>query len=221
MLFAVLLILLYNIYRWVDYPKIKSINCLKGYSQKELIFFTEVGFLFQDKACKWEEDILVSLKGEPFKEDESIIDSIVQELSPLIYPVKISKTNGIGNLVVNFTKDTIDRQLMGFTDTKKMSFMGVISQIEMDIFSKVTGQARQACIRHEFLHALGLEHPIHNNTGTIIESRLDYINFSDSVKLFRYSALDKSSLKILYSDCLPAGLKKKTFVKEIGLKKEK
>jgi hypothetical protein len=220
MLFSVLLILLYNIYKWVDYPKMKSTVCLNGYSKEELNFFEEVGFLFQDRACKWKEDILVSTKGSPFKEDESIIDSIVQELTPLIYPVKISRTSGIGNLVVNFTKDNIDRQVMGFTDTKKMSFMGVISQIEMDIFSKVTGQARQACIRHEFLHAMGLEHPIHKNTGTIIESRLDYINFSDSVKLYRYSALDKSSLKILYSDCLPVGLKKKTFEKEIGLKKE-
>jgi hypothetical protein len=89
----------------------------------------------------------------------------------------------------------------------------------MEIFSKVTGQARQACMRHEFLHALGLEHPIQKNTGTIIESKVEYINFSDSVKIFRYSDLDKSSLKILYSDCLPVGLKKKTFEKIIGLKK--
>jgi hypothetical protein len=71
---------------------------------------------------------LVSINGEPFQEDESLIDSIVQELKPIIYPVKISKTNGIGNLIINFTNDPIDRQVMGFTDIRKMSFMGVISQ---------------------------------------------------------------------------------------------
>lgn len=218
MLFLLLIILLYNIYNWVDIPNMKSTACLDGYSQQELNFFTEVGFLF-NKACKWEENILVSVKGMPFEEDESLIDSIVQELKPLIYPVNISRTNGTGNLVVNFTKDTINRQALGFTDTKKLSFLGVISQIEIEIFSKVTGQARQACIRHEFLHALGLEHPIQRNTGTIIESRVEYINFSDSVKLYRYSALDKSSLKILYADCLPVGIKKKTFEKAAGVKK--
>lgn len=71
---------------------------------------------------------MVSINGEPFQEDESLIDSIVQELKPIIYPVKISKTNGIGNLIINFTNDPIDRQVMGFTDIRKMSFMGVISQ---------------------------------------------------------------------------------------------
>lgn len=213
MLLGVLLILLFNIYKRVDYPKMKATSCLAKYSKKELNFFLEVGFLFDNKACKWQDEILISVKGELFKEDEMVIDSIVKELEPLIYPVKISRTKGVGNLVIEFTKDTISRQVMGYTSTKKMSFMGVISAVEMEIFSKVTGQARQACIRHEFLHALGLEHPIRRNTGTLIEPLVEYIDGSDHVKLYRYSALDKSSLKILYSNCLPVGLKKKTILK--------
>lgn len=213
---VVFLFLLFNIYKRLDYPKINSTACLDKYSREEMIFFLEVGFLFQEKACKWENDILVSVKGEPFKEDEMVIDSIVQELKPLIYPVKISRTPGVGNLVINFTNDAIDRQVMGFTDTKKLSFMGVISEVEMEIFSKVKGQARQACIRHEFLHALGLEHPVRRNTGTLIESLVEYLDDLEQVKLYRYSALDKSSLRILYSDCLPVGLKKKTFLKALN-----
>lgn len=219
MLFLALLILLYNVYRWMDYPKMKSITCLDDFSQQELNFFLETGFLFENKASKWEDDILISVKGEPFKEDGSLIDSIVEELTPLIYPVKISRTSGIGNLVIHFTRDTTDRQVMGFTDTKKLSFRGIISQVEMEIFSRVTGQARQACIRHEFLHALGLEHPRQTNTGTLIEPMVEYVDGTDHVKLFRYSDLDKSSLKILYSECIPAGLKKKTFLKAIGFRK--
>lgn len=197
----------------------KSVACMDGYSQKELDFFMEVGFLFNNAVRKWQDDILVSVKGEPSAEDRMVLDSIVKDLKPLIDPVKISRTNGKGNMVVNFTQDTSEEQKFGFTHYDEISFHGVISKVEIVVFSKTQGQARQACMRHEFLHALGLDHPLHKNTGTLIESRLEYLNFSDSVKLFRYSALDKSSLKLLYSDCLPVGLKRKTFEKSLGLKR--
>ena len=83
---------------------------------------------------------------------------------------------------------------------------------------KSKGQCRQSCIRHEFLHALGLEHPKRRNTGTIIESLVEFTDLDmDSVKLYKYTKLDKSALKILYSNCIPIGLKKQTFLKALKM----
>lgn len=214
MLLVTLFFLVGKMYDSLDYPPLKSTTCLHQYSREELDFFSEVGFLFRDKACKWEDDILISMEGMPMDGDGLIIDEIVKELSPLIEPVKISRVNGLGNLVVKFTKDTIVRQTMGFTQYEKMSFNGHIKKVEIEIFSKVQGQARQACMRHEFLHALGLGHPSSRNTGTLIESLVEYLDAdSDNVRLYKFAAKDQSSIKILYSDCIPKGLKRKTFLK--------
>lgn len=215
MLLVVFSMLLVNIYKGVDYPRLKSAACLDQYTPEEMEFFVEVGFQFRNVVCKWEDDILISIEGKATKEDSLVVDRIVEELKPLIYPVAISRTTGVGNLVIKFTNDTIYRQLMGFTDTKKLSYRGEISKVEMEIFSKVKGQARQACIRHEFLHALGLTHPKESNTGTLIEPRVEYMENTDNVKLYKFSTLDESSLRILYSNCLPVGLKKETLLKAL------
>lgn len=213
MLICLLIILAVSINSSLDYPKMKSTSCLENYTREELDFFSEVGFLFVDRVNKWEDDISISFDGKQMESDALVIDSIVSEIAPLIFPVKIHRTMGMGNLVFRFVKDTIDQQDYGFTQYKKISFTRKIQQVEIQIFPKVKGQAREACIRHEFLHALGLVHPKRRNTGTIIESLVEYIDDTDNVKLYKYMALDKSSIKILYSDCIPMGLKRETFLK--------
>ena len=190
-------------------PKLEFIGCLEKYTKEELNFFSEVGFLYNTKTWKWKDGIKVSIVGQPIGEDVSLIDSIVEELNPLIFPVTIVRSNDAGNLVVDFKEDTIDRQVMGFTNYRGIHFRNSeINNVKIEIFSKSKGQCRQSCIRHEFLHALGLEHPKRRNTGTIIESLVEFTDLDmDSVKLYKYTKLDKSALKILYSNCIPIGLK--------------
>ena len=110
--------------------------------------------------------------------------------------------------------DPNDQQAYGFAHFPGTAiFSSSITKVEISIFPKSKGQARQVCIRHEFLHALGLDHPIRRNTGTIIESLVEYTGEGDDVKFYRYSALDKSMVKMIYSECIPLGLKMNTFLK--------
>jgi hypothetical protein len=65
---------------------------------------------------------------------------------------------------------------------------------------------------------VSLNHPKRKDTGTIIESLVEFTDLDlENVKTFRYSDLDKSALKILYSDCIPIKLKRKTFLKACQL----
>jgi len=212
--FSIVLILAFRIKYALDSPELKSTTFLKNYTQEELDFFSEVGFRYNDRVSKWEKDIKVSIKGNPMQSDVLLIDSVIEELKPLIFPLRISRVNDAGNLVVDFLDDTVDRQVMGFTDFKGRSgFDYSINNVTIQIFSKTKGQCRQQCVRHEFLHAVSLNHPKRRNTGTIIESLVEYTDLGmENVKTFRYSALDKSSLRILYSDCIPKRLKRKTFI---------
>ena len=74
--------------RILNDPKMKSTTCLEKYTHDELAFFAEVGFLFNEKVWKWEESIKVSIAGQPIGDDAVLIDSILEELKPLIYPKK-------------------------------------------------------------------------------------------------------------------------------------
>jgi|GEM_PF-2596967 len=212
--FIIVLTLSFRIIDALDSPELKSTTCLENYTQEELNFFSEVGFRYHNSASKWEKDITVSIKGNPMQSDILLIDSIIEELKPLIFPIRINRVNDAGNLIVEFLEDTKDRQVMGFTNFDRTSSSYSIENVSIQIFSKTKGQCRQQCVRHEFLHAVSLNHPKRRNTGTIIESLVEFTDLDmENVKTFRYSDLDKSSLKILYSDCIPIKLKRKTFIK--------
>lgn len=175
----------------INNPGLKSMTCLEKFTPEELYFFSEVGFSYKNCIRKWESDINISIEGKPMEGDILLIDSIIEELKPLILPVKIMRSKYVGNLSVNFMTNYIDQYANGFCKyLGTFIFSSRITKVEMCIFSQTKGQARQACIRHEFLHALGLAHPIRRNTGTIIESWVEYTGDGDDVKLYRYSALD-------------------------------
>src|SRR5665647_2360550 len=161
--FIIVLTLSFRIIDALDSPELKSTTCLENYTQEELNFFSEVGFRYHNSASKWEKDITVSIKGNPMQSDILLIDSIIEELKPLIFPIRINRVNDAGNLIVEFLEDTKDRQDMGFTN---IEYLVEFTDLDME-----------------------------------------------NVKTFRYSDLDKSSLKILYSDCIPIKLKRKTFIK--------
>ena len=90
----------------------------------------------------------------------------------------------------------------------------------MWINSNLKNTARESTIRHEFLHGLGLSHPQSRNTGTMIESRVEYNSLEDyetgMVKQYNYAALDKACIEILYSSCMPTGLSKRRFINYIN-----
>jgi len=202
----------------LDSPKLISTACLENYTSEELDFFSEVGFRHHNRVSKWEKDIKVSIIGNPMQNDVILIDSVIEELKPLIFPIHINRVNDDGNLVVEFLDDTMNCQVMGFTNFDRTSSAYSIKNVAIQIFSKTKGQCRQQCIRHEFLHAVSLNHPKRKDTGTIIESLVEFKDLDmENVKTFRYSDLDKSALKILYSDCIPIKLKRKTFLKAFQL----
>ena len=74
---------------------------------------------FADKVRKWDDDITISIEGKQLDGDLQVIDSIIEELNPLIYPVKIRRTNEIGSLLVKFTQVPIEQQGYGNTKFKK------------------------------------------------------------------------------------------------------
>jgi hypothetical protein len=190
----------------------------KNYSTKELEFFGEVGFYTGNSVKKWQQNITISLVGTPKQGDIALVDSIIKEVMPLVAPITIERKESGGNLKINFV-DKVDR---GIADQQgKWGLFDEFQDSEINLPNNLKGTLRQAALRHEFLHELGLDHPIERGTGTLIESRLEFVDIDkENVKDYRFSELDKRMIKMLYDKKITKGLKKKDYLQALGLKEK-
>ena len=186
----------------------------ENYSKEDLRFFVQVGFYNQRKVLKWEEDIHVSFVGSPNTGDVELVDSIIQELRPLLAPLTIERTDKDGNLKIKLVEKA--KKGLATHHTVFAPFYS-FSQSEIELPVSLKSTLRQATLRHEFLHALGLHHPTEKGTGTIIESSVEYASIDDALnsnaKIYRYSNLDKRMVKLLYDKNIRVGLERSTFAK--------
>lgn len=187
-----------------------------NYTEKELKYFGQVGFYTGKSVKKWGKNIEISMVGAPKEGDIELIDSIINEIGPLIAPIKIERKDRNGNLKIKFV-ETVDA---GFANQGvRLGLFDEFQYSNINLPNNLKGTLRQATLRHEFLHALGLHHPNERNTGTLIESYVEFVDFDESnVKNYKYSELDKRMVILLYDDKIIKGLEKKDYLANLDLK---
>jgi len=145
---------------------------IRNYETKELQYFGQVGFYNGQTVKKWGKNIEISMVGEPRRGDVELIDSIINEIGPLIAPIKIERKTSGGNLRIKF----VDKVDAGFADHQvRLGLFDEFQYSDINLPNILKGTLRQATLRHEFLHALGFDHPKDRNTGTLIESSVEFV----------------------------------------------
>ncbi len=204
-----------------------------SYTKDEFDFFCDVAFNRDGQRIrKWISDIRVEIK-EPYKlnkESISEVDSIIAILAPLIAPLKIERvwTNGnvhvyrnVRRVMLSDHHPVVPIALKGLTKRNK----------ETDLFWNiyfarvyVREGAHSQTLLHEFLHVLGLEHPlrIYPYYVTIGRSIIPDVLYGEkelakSAIPFYMSEQEKVSIKMLYSPEIKPGLKKETFLEKIKI----
>jgi len=204
-----------------------------NYSKEMLLLFTDIAFDKQYNVIhKWDEDIKVEIVNAD-KLNETLIleiDSIINMLSPLIYPVKMYKVMENGNLKIYRQADSIPIPLSDNPDV--MGYCITPSPISPKILSwnikyaevHEIAPSNFNIILHEVLHAIGLGHPSKEYRfflrmaapkkifGSFEESE----KFSDNPLLYM-SEEEKEVIKMLYSPYIKSGLRKKEFLKKMNL----
>ena len=190
----------------------------KNYSTKELEYFGEVGFYTGNSVKKWQKNITISFVGTPKQGDIALVDSIIKEVMPLVAPITIERKDSDGNLKIKL----VDRVDEGFANQQvKLGLFNEFQYSDINLPNNLNGTLRQAVLRHEFLHALGLHHPIEKGTGTLIESHIEFVDYDmQNVKDYRYSEMDKRMIKMLYDKKVIKGLQKKNYLQTLGLKEK-
>jgi len=192
---------------------------LKHYSKEELEFFRQVGFYDGKKISKWVENIKITFVGSAHDGDIELVDSIINEIRPLVAPITIVKVDNDGNLKINF----VDKVEEGLGNQQvKLSFFNGFKYSDINLPNGLKGTLRQATLRHEFLHALGLHHPSKKFTGTLIESLVEFASIEDhdkgNVINYKYSELDKRMVKLLYDSKIAKGVEKKDYLLNLDMK---
>lgn len=190
---------------------------IENYGTQELQYFGQVGFYNGQTVKKWGKNIEISLVGEPRQGDVELIDSIINEIGPLIAPITIERKNCDGNLKIKF----VDKVDAGFADQQvRLGLFDEFQYSDINLPNNIKGTFRQATLRHEFLHALGLHHPKERNTGTLIESFVEFIGSDEesNVKNYKYSELDKRMVKLLYDSKIIKGLERREYLLNLNMK---
>jgi len=190
---------------------------IRNYETKELQYFGQVGFYNGQTVKKWGKNIEISMVGEPRRGDVELIDSIINEIGPLIAPIKIERKTSGGNLRIKF----VDKVDAGFADHQvRLGLFDEFQYSDINLPNILKGTLRQATLRHEFLHALGFDHPKDRNTGTLIESSVEFVGNDEesNVKNYKYSELDKRMVKLLYDSKIIKGLEKKEYLLSLNMK---
>lgn len=200
-------------------PDFNIQQCLaKKYGKKELDLFYQSGFYNNEKIKKWRNDIKISFEGEPTIADIAYIDSLIMEFQPLISPIGIERVKRNGNVKFSFVKlaggqrGQAIRRPRGKFSSEFLECKLLINPIFLEL-------DRRKTMRHEFMHALGMEHPPYNYKESTILGSQFYKSLDDLERLnriyHRIGGLDESLVRMLYENCVPAGLTRKEFETEM------
>jgi len=192
-----------------------------NYSKETLLLFSDIAFPY-NRIRKWNEDIKVEIVNADKQNKLSIteVDSIIHLLSPLIYPVKIYRVSENGNLKVHLNVDSVPistKNAQGFCYIppliKTFSFNIKYAEVYNIWYSPV--------IFHEFLHAIGLQHPSKQYPYYMtICGGYTFKSLEDAEVLYNHlyiSEEEKTIIKMLYSPYIKSGLTKEEFLKKMKL----
>ena len=195
-----------------------------NYSKEMLLLFTDVAFPYpHNRIRKWTKDIKVEIVNAD-KLDKSLVDevdSIINILSPLIYPLKIYKVPENGNLEVFRKVDSIpiSGSVQGFCYMPQKTSIALSWDIK---YAKVYDIWYSNFVFHEMLHAIGLQHPPeHYPFYMQISGGYTFKSLEEAEEKF-YDRLyiseeEKIIIKMLYSQHIRSGLTKKEFLKQMKL----
>ena len=232
-------ILIYDSFRQRFLFDAESFNS-KNYSKESIVLFSDIAFREGNKIRKWENDIRVELDSSSLQDSNSVAltDRVISILVPLIKPIKIYRVEKNGNLIIHTNVDnTPVNRGIGFTDVNRFNIFSE-SIHKADIY---TIKSSLSVLPHEMCHAIGLSHPenrypFYNIMGINSFFTKDIINDSSQIKPEKYDLIfntyddvvkfqkeniipsqEQEVIKMLYSDDVKVGLKKKYFLKKVGM----
>ncbi len=215
--------------RVFDAEKFKEMK----YSDLELALFCDIAFMSEDtRIRKWREDIKVEIKNIDELDRKTIaeVDSVIALLSPLIAPLKMQQVYSGGNLhVYRKIKDITPsrtKYLPPSVSINGMTTIGARAAYSWAIDSASIYDYRYAdpqTLLHEFLHALGLAHPVRFYPYYVTIGRSVIPQYLRSQKEteaylkepFYLSEEEKTVIRMLYSPEVRSGLHIETFVKKM------
>lgn len=174
------------------------------------------------------------------KDSNSIVltDKVISILKHLIQPLKIYRVEENGNLIIHTNVDNtpVNRGIR-LSDVNSFNMFSE-SIHKADIY---TIKSSLSVLPHEMCHAIGLSHPenrypFYNIMGINSFFTKDIINDSSQIKPEKYDLIfntyddvvkfqkeniipsqEQEVIKMLYSDDVKVGLKKKYFLKKVGM----
>lgn len=219
----------------------------KGYSQEDILFFSDVAFREANKLRKWTGDIKVEIDTTCPIDAGCIaeVDTIIQILSPLVAPIKIYKVSEGGNLIIHMNVDYTPAKIgIGYALVNRFNIFSE-SITHADVY---TIKYCRSILPHEICHAIGLAHPenkylFYTTMGKfescvkeylvngkkvkdfsklgahvfIFETDDDKVKFEEVQKALRIALAERRIIKMLYSGDFKSGLSRSTFEKEMGL----
>ena len=210
----------------------------KNYSKESIAFFSDITFREGNRIRKWESDIRVELDSVSLKDSNCVVltDQVISILTPLIKPLKIYRVQENGNLIIHANVDSIPvNKGIGYTDVNHFNLLSE-SIYKADVY---TTKHYLSVLPHEMCHAIGLTHPenrysFYNIMG--INSFIIKEHFDDpsKIKLSKYDLVldtyddfitfqkeniippqEREVIKMLYSEDIKVGLKKKYFLEKV------
>lgn len=213
----------------------------KNYTTSEIDFFVDIAFMRPGLIRKWESDIKVEIDTTNGITDADIfeIDKVIEIIAPLIKPISIYRVQSNGNLIVHLNLlQRAKNNFIGYTTCTDLTKSKTIYNAEIFVLKHYN-----SIIMHEFLHAIGIDHPEKEypfytvmgvNTYVVLEAQEVGSKYPDYGIVLNtwdeYDALydksynnmseqEKKAVKMLYSSDFKSGLTKKYFLNR--LKKQK
>jgi len=193
-------------------------------------YFMETAFEQNGSVIKWKDTIRISLEGNYSTMDSLEMVKIIKEVSPLINVkvILLPGNSSNGNLIINLFKSEkdyksflsageLDNMAEGKTKYKFSFLSNEITGAQIFVFHFAAN--KYWILRHEFCHALGLSgHSKGVGDEQALLAPLVFKSIEDSDKWqnenTHFPDADKKSIKLLYSENLPIGLKFTDFKKE-------
>jgi two-component system LytT family sensor kinase len=154
------------------------------------------------KACRFEDDILIQLKGDVTKQDSTIVKKIISELNDLIETVDVKLVDNKGNLIL-----TIHSPENG-TSTRFNAPNNTISKVEINIASNDNSyqNEKQKYFQYNIItHLTKTYEPRFGKT-----SYFGFFDTSSYQEARRFTEIDKDLLRKLYSNDFYKQLRKNT-----------
>lgn len=185
----------------------------RGYSQEEIELFIDIAFV-EGEIEKWDTDIYVQIKGEKGRAGADI-DPVIKLLSPLVSPLKMEIVKEHGNVIIyRGVKSCLVPRAIAFSNTT------IISPRISKAWIFESNNVSSIALTHELEHILGLSHPRKghpyalNIKGNESPSSIPAYYYTDTYYL---SNQEKKVIKMLYSSEIKNGLKRSSFMKDMGI----